>query len=80
MAKWIKKGKSKNEIQEDDKKVRLTVEKILSEVAKNGDKAVRDLSIKLSSELTWATRLIAQIDYKKFHDLDSCQYSDNGCR
>ena len=49
MAKWIKKGKSKNEIQEDDKKVRLTVEKILSEVAKNGDKAVRDLSIKFDN-------------------------------
>ena len=30
MAKWLKKGKSKIEIQEADSKVRLTVEKILS--------------------------------------------------
>jgi len=44
MAKWLKKGKSKIEIQEADSKVRLTVEEILSDVSKRGDEAVRELS------------------------------------
>ena len=46
MAKWIKEGKSENEIIEADAKVRSTVENILSDVGKRGDEAVRELSKK----------------------------------
>ena len=49
MAKWVKKGKSENEIIEADAKVRTTVEKILSEVSKRGDEAVRELSKKFDN-------------------------------
>ena len=41
MAKWIKEGKSENEIIEADAKVRSTVENILSDVSERGDEAVR---------------------------------------
>jgi sulfopropanediol 3-dehydrogenase len=44
MAKWIKEGKSENEIIEADAKVRNTVESILADVSSRGDKAVRELS------------------------------------
>ena len=49
MARWIKEGKSENEIIEADAKVRNTVENILSDVSKRGDKAVRELSIKFDN-------------------------------
>ena len=49
MAKWIKKGKSENEIIEADAKVRSTVENILSDVGKRGDEAVRELSKKFDN-------------------------------
>ena len=49
MAKWLKKGKSKNEIIEADAKVRNTVENILSDVSKRGDVAVRELSKKFDN-------------------------------
>ena len=49
MAKWLKEGKSKIEIQEDDSKVRLTVEEILSDVSERGDEAVRELSKKFDN-------------------------------
>ena len=49
MAKWLKKGKSKIEIQEADSKVRLTVEEILSDVSERGDEAVRELSKKFDN-------------------------------
>jgi sulfopropanediol 3-dehydrogenase len=43
MAKWLKNGKSEKEIVEADAEVRQTVEKILQDVAKRGDEAVREL-------------------------------------
>ena len=46
MAKWIKEGKSENEIIEADAKVRNTVESILADVSSRGDVAVRELSKK----------------------------------
>ncbi|AXS41781.1 histidinol dehydrogenase [Breoghania sp. L-A4] len=46
MAEWLKRGKSASDIEEGDAKVRATVESILGDVAKNGDKAVRALSEK----------------------------------
>ena len=49
MAKWIKEGKSENEIIEADAKVRSTVENVLSDVGKRGDKAVRELSKKFDN-------------------------------
>ena len=49
MAKWIKEGKSENEIIEADAKVRSTVENILSDVSERGDEAVRELSIKFDN-------------------------------
>ena len=49
MAKWIKEGKSENEIIEADAKVRSTVENILYDVGKRGDEAVRELSKKFDN-------------------------------
>jgi sulfopropanediol 3-dehydrogenase len=49
MAKWLKKGKSENEIKEADAKVKKTVEDILADVAKRGDQAVRELSKKFDN-------------------------------
>ena len=49
MAKWVKEGKSENEIIEADAKVRSTVENILSDVGKRGDEAVRELSKKFDN-------------------------------
>ena len=49
MAKWIKEGKSENEIIEADAEVRRTVEAILSDVGKRGDDAVRELSKKFDN-------------------------------
>ncbi|MFL2830814.1 MAG: histidinol dehydrogenase [Candidatus Puniceispirillales bacterium] len=49
MAKWIKEGKSENEIIEADAKVRSTVENVLSDVGKRGDEAVRELSKKFDN-------------------------------
>ena len=49
MAKWLKNGKSENEILEADAEVKKTVEKILLDVAKRGDNAVRELSKKFDN-------------------------------
>jgi sulfopropanediol 3-dehydrogenase len=49
MAKWIKEGKSENEIIEADAKVRNTVESILADVSSRGDMAVRELSKKFDN-------------------------------
>ena len=49
MAKWIKEGKSENEIIEADAKVRNTVESILADVSLRGDQAVRELSKKFDN-------------------------------
>ncbi|UOF90294.1 histidinol dehydrogenase [Fodinisporobacter ferrooxydans] len=47
MAKFLKKGKSQEEIAKSEAQVYETVRTILDQVAKNGDAAVRELSAKL---------------------------------
>ena len=49
MAKWLKEGKSENEIIDADAEVRKTVEDILSDVSNRGDAAVRELSKKFDN-------------------------------
>ena len=49
MSKWLKNGKSEKEIIEADAEVRKTVEKILQDVTKRGDEAVRELSLKFDN-------------------------------
>ena len=49
MIRTLKKGASEAETAEADRKVRQTVEAILEDVAKNGDKAVRELSAKFDN-------------------------------
>ena len=49
MAKWLKEGKSENEIIDADAEVRKTVEDILSDVSNRGDVAVRELSKKFDN-------------------------------
>ena len=46
MAHWLKRGKDAEARKEADDKVRATVEAILADVARRGDAAVRDLSVK----------------------------------
>lgn len=46
MAKFIKKGKSEQEIQENNSKVQEAVAGIIEAIEKKGDEAVRDLSLK----------------------------------
>ena len=43
MAKWLKEGKSENEIIDADAEVRKTVEDILSDVRNRGEAAVREI-------------------------------------
>src|ERR1700755_2825149 len=49
MPRWLKRGMDANAIEEADAKVRATVESILGEVKKNGDKAIRELSKKFDN-------------------------------
>ena len=49
MAIWLKKGKSESEIFEADQKVKQVVEKILNDVSRRGDEAIRELSIKFDN-------------------------------
>ena len=49
MAIWLKEGKSESEIIEADEKVKRTVERILNDVSKRGDEAVRELSLKFDN-------------------------------
>ncbi|MFZ4806061.1 MAG: histidinol dehydrogenase [Hyphomicrobiaceae bacterium] len=46
MARWLKRGKDADARKEADDKVRSTVEAILADVARRGDAAVRELSVK----------------------------------
>ena len=49
MEHWLKRGKDQTEIVAADKKVRETVETILTDIAARGDAAVRDLSVRFDS-------------------------------
>jgi sulfopropanediol 3-dehydrogenase len=46
MARWLKKGRPADQAERDDAQVRITVEKILADIAARGDVAVRELSAK----------------------------------
>jgi len=49
MARYLKRGRDIGAIADDDAKVRTTVESILADIAKRGDAAVRDLSVKFDN-------------------------------
>jgi sulfopropanediol 3-dehydrogenase len=46
MVRWLKRGRDAEAVNEEDARVRSTVEKILADIAARGDDAVRELSIK----------------------------------
>lgn len=49
MIQYLKSGKSREEKDNENQKIKDTVEKVLSEIEKGGDRAVRDLSIKFDN-------------------------------
>ena len=49
MAQYLKRGKDADVRAEDDRKVRQIVEATLDDIAKRGDAAVRELSIKFDN-------------------------------
>ncbi len=49
MAQWLKRGRDAEAIAEDDAKIRATVEGILADIAKRGDAAVRELSVRFDN-------------------------------
>src|SRR5512132_155290 len=49
MARWLKTAKSTEERAEDDAKVRAIVEQALDDIAKRGDAAVREMSIRFDN-------------------------------
>ena len=57
MIEYLKKSKPEIEKIEDDKKVRSSVEEILSNIKKNGDKAIRSYSEKFDDYSPKAFRL-----------------------
>ena len=57
MARYIKKGKSEDEINEADSRVRKTVERIIKDVVLNGDKAVREYSASFDNWVPESFRL-----------------------
>ena len=46
MAKWLKRGADRNLVRQSDQNVRQTVEQVLRQIEKEGDKAVRELSLR----------------------------------
>ncbi len=46
MANYLKRGRDVAAIEEDDAKVRATVENVLADISKRGDAAVRELSVR----------------------------------
>ena len=80
MAKWIKEGKSENEIIEADEKVKKTVESILLDVSKRGDQAVRELSKKFddyepSSFILTENEIEKAISKVSKRDLDDIKFA-----
>lgn len=57
MAEFLKRGKSEEEIAADDAKVRKTVEEVLEDITKRGDKAVQELSKKFDNYSATSFRL-----------------------
>ena len=44
MARYLKQGKPQDQRAEDDARIRQTVESLIENIEKNGDRAVRELS------------------------------------
>ncbi|ETZ22998.1 histidinol dehydrogenase [Pedobacter sp. V48] len=59
MARYIKKGKSEDEINEADSRVSKTVERIIKDIALNGDKAIREYSASFDNWVPESFRLTA---------------------
>ena len=81
MIEYLKKSKPEIEKIEDDKKVRSSVEEILSNIKKNGDKAIRSYSEKFDNYSPKAFRLtdneikkcISQVSPKDLDDIKFAQ-------
>ena len=81
MIEYLKKSKPEIEKIEDDKKVRISVEEILSNIKKNGDKAIRSYSEKFDDYSPKAFRLtdneikecISQVSPKDLDDIKFAQ-------
>ena len=79
MIEYLKKSKPEIEKIEDDKKVRISVEEILSNIKKNGDKAIRSYSEKFDDYSPKTFRLsdneikecISQVSPKDLDDIKS---------
>jgi len=71
MARWLKRGARAGEAAATDQKVRETVEAVLADIAKRGDAAVRELSVKFDG---WDRENYALSDAEKQACLD--QLSD----
>ena len=81
MIEYLKKSKPEIEKIEDDKKVRISVEEILSNIKKNGDKAIRSYSEKFDDYSPKTFRLsdneikecISQVSPKDLDDIKFAQ-------
>jgi sulfopropanediol 3-dehydrogenase len=81
MPVWLKRGKDVEERAEADRQVRATVEAILGDIEKRGDKAVRELSAKFDkwerSDYRLSQREIdacmAQLTDQDLHDIEFAQ-------
>lgn len=78
---YLKKGKTEDERNEDDAKVRLTVESTLNEIANRGDAAVRELSEKFDKYAPESFRLsdgdvdslLSQVSSRDLEDIKFAQ-------
>ena len=86
MIEYLKKSKPETEKIEDDKKVRSSVEEILSNIKKNGDKAIRSYSEKFDDYSPKAFKLtdneikecISQVSPKDLDDIKIKSVGDEG--
>lgn len=85
MAKWLKSSATVEERSDGDRKVREAVEQILADIARRGDDAVRDLSIKFDGwarddyRLT-AAEIQACIDQLSAQDLEDIAFAQTQVR
>lgn len=86
MAKTLKSARSQAERQEDDNKVRATVEQILNDISRRGDTAVRELSEKFDRFTPDTFRLsdsqieqaVAAVSAQDLHDIQFAQKQVRG--
>jgi len=80
MARWLKRGARAGEAAASDQKVRETVEAVLADIAKRGDAAVRELSVKFDgwdrdSYALSAAEKQACLDQLSDRDLKDIEYA-----